>query len=189
MIKTITIEAVSIKATKKEGTPYMWKDKKTNAMKPRTKVSLKYKDATTGPEGEWLMGWSYKAGSAAEALAAGQTVEIKYEESTKVNPDGTTTIFKGWRFPKQEDKDAALIEAQKAEMEKMKAQLAALQGGTLVSPVVAPTTPTQVINTPGTVGTYTASTAGPNPSGTSGNEFHSPTPVSDGSVPVDTVPF
>lgn len=164
MIKTINIEAVSIKTTKKDGTPYMWNDKKTNAMKPRTMVSLKYKDATTGPEGEWLMGWSYKAGSAAEALTAGQTVEIKYEESAKVNPDGTTTIFKGWRFPKQEDKDAALIE-------QLKAQLAAAQqpltSGVVNTPVTAQVTPAVQIG------------------------IHNPTPLvtNDGSVPVSDVPF
>lgn len=159
MIKTINIEAVSIKTNKKDGTPYTWKDKKTGQVKPRTMVSLKYKDNTTGPEGDWLMGWSYKTGSAAEALQAGQTIEIKYEESTKVNPDGTTSIFKSWRFPKQEDKDAALIE-------KLKAQLAAAQStgvsGTANMPTTA--TPAQPV-TP------------------------TPTPVSDGSVPVDEVPF
>lgn len=168
MIKSITIEAVSIKTTNKDGTPYMWMDKKTNQKKPRTMVSVKYKDATTGPEGDWLMGWSYKTGSAAEALTAGQTIEIKYEESTKVNDDGTTYTFKSWRFPKEEDK-------KDDEIAKLKAQLASLN------------TPTGVPAPATTVGNVASlSQVTPVQSGT-----HTPTPavVSDGSVPVDEVPF
>ncbi len=103
MIKKITIEAVSLKKTKKDGSPYMWNDKKAGKMSPRTMVSVKELG------GEWYMGWSYKDGSAAEQLAQGQVVEVLLTEDTKTNPDGTVTTFKNWKFPKQEDKDAQTI--------------------------------------------------------------------------------
>lgn len=109
MIKKITIEAISIKPNKKDGSPYMWNDKKTNTMKPRTMVSLKEGD-------NWYMGWSYKSGSAAETLKVGQTVEVLLEESTKINPDGTSVVFKSWKFPKPEDKANQEIAELKAKL-------------------------------------------------------------------------
>lgn len=108
MIKKITIEAVSIKKNKKDGSPYMWNDKKAGKMMPRTMVSLK------DSEGNWYMGWSYRDGSPAELLTKGQVAELM------ITQDGD---FVNWRFPKQEDKDAALI----AELQ---AKLAAQSGPT-----------------------------------------------------------
>ena len=127
MIKKLTIEAISIKPNKKDGTPYVYAEKNkltkvaTGKMIPRTMVSIK--------EGEdWYMGWSYKSGSAAETLTVGQTVEVLIEESTKVNPDGSQIVFKSWKFPKPEDKA-------NQEIAELKAKLAAMSTAT-----VTPTT-------------------------------------------------
>ena len=60
--------------------------------------------------GEWYMGWSYKDGSPAELLEKGQTVEVIISEDKIENPDGTIKVFKNWKFPTKEDRDAATIE-------------------------------------------------------------------------------
>lgn len=117
MIKKITITAVAIRKAKKDGTPYMWNDKKTNTQKPRTLVSIKDDQET------WYMGWSYKDGSAAETVQKGQTLELFITE------DGT---FKNWRFVKEEDKkDAELVE--------LRARLAAAEGNTAQTTTADPT--------------------------------------------------
>lgn len=100
MIQKVTIEAVSIRKNKKDGTPYMWNDKKSNTMKPRTMVSIKVGE-------NWHMGWSYKDGSAAEQLKKGDLVEVI------ITQDGE---FSNWKFPKQEDRDAQEIADLKAKL-------------------------------------------------------------------------
>ena len=115
MIKKITIEAISIKPTKKDGSAYTWKDTKTNTVKTRTMVSIKSGE-------DWYMGWSYKAGSAAETLKVGDTPELVIiEEADKVDP---TKIWKNWKFPKPEDKA-------NQEIAELKAKLAAMSPTTV----------------------------------------------------------
>ena len=112
MIKKITIEAISIKKTKADGTPYVYaeKDKKTKVATgktlPRTMVSIKSGE-------DWYMGWSYKDGSSAEQLKKGDVVEVLLTEDNG---------FKNWKFPKQEDKDKALIEELQAKLASATAQ-------------------------------------------------------------------
>lgn len=118
MIKKITIEATSIKPNNKEGVPYTYaeKDKKTGQPTgkklPRTMVSIKSGD-------DWYMGWSYKTGSAAEALKVGDVAELLIEET----PDSKdpSKIWKNWKFPKQEDKDAQKIKDLEAQLAAMSA--------------------------------------------------------------------
>lgn len=126
-IKKVTIGAVSIKKTKKDGTPYTWKDKKRgDAVTPRTMVSIKVDE-------EWLMGWSYKDGSAAESLKTGDVVELLV--ITEVGDD--QKVWKSWKFPKPEDK---------TEMEnlELKRKLAAFEAAQSGGAVVVPYTPQQV---------------------------------------------
>lgn len=159
MIKKITIEAISIKPNKKDGTPYVYAEKNkltkvaTGKTLPRTMVSIK--------EGEdWYMGWSYKSGSAAETLTVGQTVEVLIEESTKVNPDGSQIVFKSWKFPKPEDKA-------NQEIAELKARLSSMSG-TAQIPVTSHTNVVPVVP-------VVQATVAP--------------VVSDGSVPVSSIPF
>jgi hypothetical protein len=121
MIKKITIEAISIKPTKKDGSAYTWKDTKTNTLKTRTMVSIKSGE-------DWYTGWSYKAGSAAETLKIGDTPELFItEEADKVDP---TKIWKSWKFPKPEDKA-------NQEIAELKAKLAAMNTAPTVQGVGA----------------------------------------------------
>lgn len=129
MIKKITIEAVSIKPTKKDGSAYTWKDSKTGQVKNRTMVSIKSGD-------DWYMGWSYKAGSAAETLKVGDTPELLIiEEADKVDP---TKIWKNWKFPKPEDKA-------NQEIAELKAKLAAMNAPTTSTPVEDGVVPTNKV--------------------------------------------
>lgn len=105
MIKKITITAVALRKTKKDGTPYTFKSKKDGGVYPRTLVSIK------DDQDNWYMGWSYKDGSAAETVQKGQTLELFITE------DGE---FKNWRFVKDDDK-------KDAELAELKAKLAALE--------------------------------------------------------------
>jgi len=118
MIKKLTIEAISIKPNKKDGTPYTYaeKDKKTKVatgkILPRTMVSLKSGE-------DWYMGWSYKANSAAESLQVGQTIDVVIEETPdKLDPN---KIWKSWKLPKQEDIDKQKIADLEAQIAKMNA--------------------------------------------------------------------
>lgn len=108
-IKKVSIGAVSIKKAKADGTQYTWLDKKTNTRKTRTMVSVKLDEV-------WYMGWSYKDGSAAETLKAGDLVELLL--ITEVAEDGK--VWKSWKFPKPEDKTAM-------ENEELKRKLAAFE--------------------------------------------------------------
>lgn len=135
-IKKVTIGAVSIKKTNKEGKPYTWNDKKrNNPTAPRTMVSIKVDE-------EWYMGWSYKDGSAAESLKNGDVVELMFTEDNG---------FKNWKFPKPEDKVAY-------ENEELKRKLAAFesaQSGTMAAPTaVTPANnfPSALSNTAPTTG-------------------------------------
>lgn len=114
-IKKVTIEAVSIKKANAAGIPYTWKDKKrNNAVTPRTRVSIKVGKT----DDDWLMGWSYKDGSAAESIKNGDVIEILYVEER--GDDGK--IWKNWKFPKPEDVTAAENAALKAKIAAMEAQ-------------------------------------------------------------------
>lgn len=112
MIKKITITAVAIRKTKKDGTPYTYAEKNkttrvpTGKQLPRTLVSIK------DDQENWYMGWSYKDGSPAETVQKGQTLELFITE------DGD---FKNWRFIKDEDK-------KDAELAELKAKLAEFEG-------------------------------------------------------------
>lgn len=133
-IKKVSIGAVSIKKTKKDGTPYTWKDKKRgDAITPRTMVSIKVDE-------EWLMGWSYKDGSAAESLKTGDVVELLV--ITEVGEDGK--VWKSWKFPKTEDK----TEMENLELKRKLAAFEAAQGvgGQKASSVQVPGVMTPVDN-------------------------------------------
>lgn len=145
-IKKVTIGAVSIKKTNKEGKPYTWTDKKRgNAVTPRTMVSIKVDE-------EWFMGWSYKDGSAAESLKNGDVVELMFTEDNG---------FKNWKFPKPEDKVAY-------ENEQLKAKLAAFEAGQGQA-VPVPYVPSAPVNTmPSALG---GSTLSSNPAAETEPEF------------------
>lgn len=132
----VTIEAVSIKKAKADGTPYTWKDKKrNNAVTPRTRVSIKVGKT----DDDWLLGWSYKDGSAAESIKNGDIITVL--KITETDKDGK--VWKSWKFPKPEDITAA-------ENEELKRKLAAFEAGQGQAVAVPYTGPvTQSMSMPG----------------------------------------
>ena len=160
-IINLPVDLISLRTHKRgpdgaQGAPYEWKDKKTGTVKPRTMVSIKSGE-------DWYMGWSYKTGGPAEQIKQGDVIEVYITEDTMTNPDGTTKVFKNWKFPTTEDRAVA-------ELAELKAKLAAMEGDK-VAPVAqaVPAAPVQAV-----AGTQIPTTLGS---------------VSDGSVPTGDIPF